>query len=207
MRIVMLAGVMLALCACDSDPGKGKEQAQVGSAAPVASVADFAAFGELKIDPSSTIAFVGANPTNKHNGGFKSFTGAVKLADGKAEGGAVAVEIDMNSVFTDDEDLTTHLKSKDFYQVDKFAKSSFVSTKVAAGGAGGATHTITGNLTVKNKMRSISFPATVKLDGNTVTVTADFAINRKDFEIDYGGAADALIQDNVAIKLNVIAKK
>jgi polyisoprenoid-binding protein YceI len=203
----MMGALVSALCACDSDPGKGKEKAQVGSAVPVASVMNYAAFGDFKIDASSKIEFVGANPTTKHPGGFTKFTGSVKLKDGKAEGGAVAIEIDMKSVFSDDEDMTKHLKSEDFYEVEKFATSTFVSTKIVAGGAGDATHTITGNMTVKGKKQSISFPATVKLDGGTVNVSADFAINRKDFGIDYGGAADALIQDNVAIKLTVVAKK
>ena len=195
------------LAACDTDPGKGKDKATVGSAAPVASVKDFAAFGDHQFDASSKIEFVGANPTSKHLGGFKKLVGSLKLADGKAEGGSVAVQIDMKSVFSDDDDLTKHLKSKDFYEVDKYPTSSFVSTKVATGGSSGATHSITGNLTIKEKMQSITFPATVKIDGGTVTVTADFAINRKDFSIDYAGAADALIQDNVAIKLNIVAKK
>ena len=167
--IRFLVGLVAAslLVACDSDPGKGKAKAQVGSAAPAASVGDVTSVGAYKIDASSKVEFVGANPTTKHPGGFKKFKGSVKLEGDKVEQGSVAIEIDMTSVFTDDEELTTHLKSKDFYEVEKFPTAKFVSTKVEKGGSDGATHTITGNLTIKEKTKSISFPAKVKVEGAT----------------------------------------
>lgn len=202
----LVAALALACAACDEDPGKGKSQAQVGSAQPVASV-DAAAFGTWKIAPDSKLAFVGANVTTKHNGGFKKLVGGINLADGKAAGGAVVVEIEMSSVFTDDEELTTHLKSGDFFDAATHPNASFVSTNVVAGGSDGATHTVTGNLTLRGETRSISFPATIDVGADTVTVKAEFAINRMDFKVSYKGAADDLIRESVAIALSLTARK
>jgi len=55
--------------------------------------------------------------------------------------------------------------------------------------------------------KSISFPATIKVRGDTVDVDAEFAINRKDFGIVYPGMPDDLIRDDVLLKLQLRAKK
>ena len=71
-------------------------------------------------------------------GGFKQFSGTIDLVNNKPEDSKVSVEIDMNSLFTDTEDLTKHLKTADFFDVEKYPKSSFVSTKIVADTAKGA---------------------------------------------------------------------
>jgi polyisoprenoid-binding protein YceI len=156
---------------------------------------------------SSKVAFVGAKVTGKHDGSFGKFTGKVDLADGKIEGSLVSVEIDTASVSADDEKLTGHLKSPDFFDVAKYPTAAFVSTQIKAGGAEGATHTITGNLTLHGVQKSISFPAKIELTDDAVTASADFAINRKDFGVVYKGMPDNLIKDDVIIKLSIKASR
>ena len=118
-----------------------------------------------------------------------------------ATGGTIA------SVATDQEKLDGHLKSPDFFDVAKFPKATFESTKIVKGGDNGATHTVTGNLTLHGVTKSIVFPAKIAIAGDTVTVDADFGINRKDFGIVYPGKADDLIKDEVLMKLAIKAKK
>ena len=71
----------------------------------------------------------------------------------------------MDSIWTDTEKLTGHLKSADFFDVAKFPKSTFESTEIKAGSsdakAKDATHTVTGNLTLHGVTRSIQFPAKI----------------------------------------------
>ena len=55
--------------------------------------------------------------------------------------------------------------------------------------------------------RAITFPATIGVSANEVTVNAEFAINRKDFGIVYPGKPDDLIADDVALKFEIHAKK
>jgi hypothetical protein len=51
--------------------------------------------------------------------------------------------------------------------------------------------------------KSISFPATIQVAPTSVSVNAEFAINRKDFNLIYPGKADDLIKDGVVIKLSL----
>jgi polyisoprenoid-binding protein YceI len=207
---------LLAVAGCD-DPAKGKAKATTGEAvtastttanAAPASVTETAALKTYAFDPtSSKVSWTGSKVTGKHEGGFKAFTGTIKAPDGALEKGSVNVDIDTKSLFADNEKLTGHLMSKEFFEVEAFPKATFASTKVDKGGANGATHTITGNLTLHGVTKSVSFPATVKVEGDAVSVASEFAINRKDFGLNYPGKADDLIRDEVVIKLDIKGKK
>src|SRR6188472_1009454 len=69
--------------------------------------------------PASQVNFVGSKVTGSHPGGFKSFTGYFTIKDGAPVGDDHKVVIDMKSTFTDAEKLTGHLKSPDFFDVEK----------------------------------------------------------------------------------------
>lgn len=205
-RILWGSLLILAVAACD-DPTEGKTRAEVTSATPTATTtAAPAAAGaryELASD-ASKLEWVGSKVTGSHDGGFKSFTANVQLPeDGSIEGGTVEVEIDTDSIFSDDDKLTNHLKSGDFFEVEKFPKASFKSTKIDKGGADGASHTVRGNLTLHGETKGISFPASIAKDGDAITVKSEFVINRKDFGIVYKGKPDDLIKDDVVIKLDL----
>lgn len=198
---------LLIAAGCDNDPGKGK--AKAAASAPVAAPAAAPA-GAVKHSFSaadSKLEFIGAKVTGSHDGSFKEFTGSVDLVEGDLTKSSVNVEIKMASLAIEPEKLAGHLKTGDFFDVEKFPTAKFVSTSVKAGGDNGASHTVTGNLTMRGTEKSISFPATIKVEGDTVSVNAEFAINRKDFGIVYPGKPDDLIKDEVAIKLTLAAKK
>jgi len=119
----------------------------------------------------------------------------------------VTAEIDTASLFADQEKLTGHLKSGDFFDVEKHPKARFTSTSIKTGGENGASHTVTGNLELHGVTKSISFPANIKTADGSVDVDAEFAINRKDFGLVYPGKPDDLIKDEVLIKLQIRSKK
>ena len=163
----------------------------------------------LVITPeNSKVSFTGSKVTGKHDGGFNKFTGSINLVNDKAEDSSVAVEIEMSSVYTDADGLTKHLQSGDFFEVSKFPNASFKSTKVEPDTAKGAgNYIITGDLTLHGVTKSITFPATITVTDNMVSVNAEFSINRKDFNILYTGKADDLIRDDVVIKLDLKAPR
>jgi polyisoprenoid-binding protein YceI len=207
-RIVLattLAGIGLLTFAC-ANPAANKPKASVGNAAPESSPA--AGPGEkLNISPAnSKVDFVAAKVTRSHNGSFKQFTGTINLVNNSAENSQVTIEIEANSVETDEPDLTKHLQTPDFFDVAKFPKASFVSTKIEPITSGG-THNITGNFELHGIKKAITFPATIQVTPDNVTVNAEFAINRKDWGLTYPGKADDLIRDGVVIKLNVSAPR
>lgn len=157
---------------------------------------------------SSKVDFTGSKVTGKHDGGFKQFTGAIDLVNNKAEESQVAIDIDMKSVFTDADGLTAHLQKEDFFAIEKFPKSSFVSTKIVADTAKGAdNYTVTGDLEMRGVKKSITFPAKIAISPAEVTVNSEFSINRKDFGIAYAGKADDLIRDDVVLKLDMKAPR
>lgn len=153
---------------------------------------------------NSKVEFTGSKVTGKHDGGFKAFTGTIDLVNAKPEESSVTVDIDMQSVFVDDEKLAGHLKSADFFDVEKFPKSNFTSTKIVADAAKGAgNYTVTGDFDLHGQKKTISFPAKITVTDSDVAVEAEFSINRKDFGIVYAGKADDLIRDDVVIRLNL----
>lgn len=117
------------------------------------------------------------------------------------------MEIDTTSIETDEPDLTKHLQTPDFFDVAKYPQAKFVSTAIKSGGDKGATHTVTGNLTLHGVTKSITFPATITVTPQAITVDSTFSINRKDFGINYTGAANNLIRDEVVLTLKVRAVK
>ncbi|HYX27271.1 MAG TPA: YceI family protein, partial [Pyrinomonadaceae bacterium] len=129
----------------------------------------------------------------------------IDLLNGDPLQSVVSIAIDTASVFTDTPDLTKHLQTPDFFDVAKFPKANFVSTKIEpiTGGANGATHTVTGNFDFHGIKKSISFPAMIQVGPDAVSVNAEFAINRKDFGLVYPGKADDLIRDEVLMKLTL----
>ena len=132
---------------------------------------------------------------------------SVDLINNSAEQSVVSINIDTASVTTDDDQLTGHLKTADFFDVAKYPKATFVSTRIEPNTANGATHTITGNFDLHGVKKSISFPATIQVSPDSVSANAEFSINRKDFGINYPGKADDLIRDGVVIKLTIRAPR
>jgi len=193
-------------CACNNDPAKGKTQATVTSAtAPVTAPAS--AVNYAFSNDGSTLEFVGAKVSAKHEGSFKAFRGTIGLVDSDPSKSTVNAEIDIASLAIEPAKLAGHLKSPDFFDAEKFPKGKFVSTAIKAGGENGASHTVSGNLELHGVSKGITFPAKIKVEPGQVSVDAEFAINRKDFSIVYPGMPDDLIKDDVLIKLSLHAKK
>lgn len=158
----------------------------------------------LALTPENTkIQFVGTKPEGKHDGGFNSFAGSIDLPDDLSKA-SVKVEIDADSLYSDQNKLTAHLKSPDFFDIKKFPKATFVSTKITENKAGGATHTITGDLTLHGQTKEVSIPAKVEKSADGLRLTTSFKINRQDFGMKYGPGK---IHDDVAITVNVDAKR
>ncbi len=189
-----------------SNPAANKPAATVGNAAQETNSPKPASTETLAITPeNSKIEFTASKVTRSHHGSFKQFSGSIGLADNPANS-SVTIDIESASVVVDDPDLTAHLKTPDFFDVAKFPKANFSSTKIDP--AGGDNYTVTGNFELHGVKKSISFPATIKVTADNVAVDAEFAINRKDFAIVYAGKADDLIRDQVVIKLNLnVARK
>jgi polyisoprenoid-binding protein YceI len=209
----LVIAALLAVGAAACDEKSAPPQATVapatstgGAATPAAPTATEGA--TYVIEPAtSKVEWTGAKITAHHDGSFASFKGAIVVPGGKAESAKIHLDIDTPSLTTQPDKLVGHLKSPDFFDVEKFPKATFDSTAITAGGASGATHTVTGNLTLHGVTKSVTFPATVTLTPGKVSAKADFSLMRKDWNLVYPGMPNDLIKDDVAIHLTIDAPK
>ena len=198
-----LAFALLVLTAGCADPAADAPDAVVEepAAAPAPAAEETVDAEVYALSEDSTIGFVGSKVTGSHEGGFKSFTGTVSVAGGMPEGSSVEVTIDTTSMWSDNDKLTGHLKSADFFDVENHPTATFESTAIAANDDG--TYTLTGNLELRGITKQISFPATIQVSENGFSATAEFALNRMDFDIKYPGKPDDLIREEVLVKLDL----
>jgi polyisoprenoid-binding protein YceI len=204
--VVTIFAALLWVSACH-DPAADKSKAVTGEAASVASSPATARGQKYLITPqNSKIEFTASKVTGSHNGSFGDFSGEVDF-NGTPEQSQVNIKIKSESITTDTPDLTKHLKTADFFDVAKYPEAQFVSTAIKAGGEKGASHTVTGNLTMHGVTKSVTFPATITVTPDAATVESTFSINRKDFNLNYPGAPDNAIRDNVVLTLHVRATK
>lgn len=156
------------------------------------------------IKEKSSIKFTAAKVTRDHKGEFKNFDGWIEYAGGKPT--QISFDIDTASIVTDTEKLTGHLKTPDFFDVAKYPKATFTSTKLseaASSTPGGTTHMLTGTLDLHGIKKEITIPVKAEQTAEGVHATSDFTINRQDWGIAYKGMPDDLIKDDVLIKLDL----
>jgi len=189
---------IVALVGCAADPAADKPDAEVSEAQPVTEPAESGT--TLSFSEDSTITWVGSKVTGRHEGGFHVFDGEINLVDDDPTASSVSVTIDTTSLWSDEDRLTGHLKSADFFDVETFPTATFTSTSIDATESG---YTVTGNLDLHGVEKSISFPAEIEVAATEVTVKASFAIKRFDFGVVYPGKTDDLIRDEVAITLDL----
>jgi polyisoprenoid-binding protein YceI len=212
--VVAIGMVSLASVGCD-DPAKGKSKATTTdtgatatSQAAVTTANAAQSTSKYSFDQTtSKVQWTGSKVTGKHDGSFAAFKGTVDVVDGAPEKSKVDVQIDTDSLTTDIEKLTGHLKSPAFFDVKAQPKATFVSKEIKKGGDKGATNTVTGDLTIKGITKSVTFPAAISVAGDAANVDAEFTINRRDFSLNYPGMPNDLIRDDVVVKLTIRAKK
>ncbi len=142
-------------------------------------------------------------------GYFRDFTGTINYNTDVTKS-SVEFTAKMTSVDTGVEGRDKHLRSADFFEVEKFPEMTFKSTKVEKSGN---QWMITGNLTMKGVTKQVSFPFNIAgfLPGERGTrmgATAETTINRKDFGVNYGNTlpnGTAQLSDDVKIVLNIEA--
>lgn len=204
-HLLALLPVPLFFASC-GNPADETESATVTDAVEVtdSDVAPSETAITYTLQPESEIKFVGSKVTGSHDGGFKTFTGSFTVADGQLVGTGHQVVIEMDSIWSDNDNLTGHLKNEDFFDVDKHPTSTFVLTGLNATDEAGK-YNVSGNFTLIGNTRNLTFPATATVDGEKVSIHAKFDINRKDWGVVYAGKQDDLIRDEVVVELKLVA--
>lgn len=204
--ILIASALALFAQACDN-PAREKTELTVREAQSAPAEAPARGGVRYAFDArTSKVSWVGSKVTGSHDGGFGRFSGTVDLVAGKPEKSSVRVELDATSLYSDNPKLTKHLKSADFFDVERYPKVVFTSTAIAPA-SGDATHQITGNLELHGVEKSVTFPAKLRATQASVEGDAEFTFNRRDFGIDYAGMANDLIRDEVVVRLQIRAQR
>lgn len=151
--------------------------------------------------------------STSHFGTIKFESGDVTVKDGKLESGKFVA--DMNSLTSvdlkDDAEqlakLNGHLKSGDFFEVEKFPTASFEITKVAPATGGDYNTLLDGNLTIKGITKPVQFKANVSVKDGVVSVaTEPKDIKREEFGVKFQAPAEnGVLKDEVTLQINVKA--
>ena len=165
------------------------------------------------IDPAHSIAEFKVKHMMIGNvkGRFSKISGALFLDESDLANSRVEAAIEAASIFTGDEQRDAHLKSADFFDVEKFPTLHFKSSGI--GSAGDGKVSVEGDLNIHGTTRKVRFVVegpslpTKDLWGSTrVAVSASAKINRKDFGMTWNAALESggvLVGDEVTIALDV----
>ena len=154
------------------------------------------------VDESSKVEFKTKNFGFNVGGSFKGLKGSIEFDAANYAAAKFDVSIDASTINTDNGMRDNHLREESYFDVKKYPRIRFVSTKVTASNRAG-TLFIFGNLVIKGETKEISFPfIAAPIDGG-YEFKGGFKINRRDFKV--GGSST--ISDNVIIDLDITAKK
>lgn len=169
----------------------------------------------------SSIRWKAKKVGGEHIGIVKVANGQLNVDGAKIMGGTFVADmksmrdVDKGESNPFNERLVNHLKSDDFFSVEKHPTSTFKITSaksIKGAKAGEPNYTIGGDLMIKGTTRPQTFPAVVTISGDAVQATASFMVNRLDYDIKYraaiiGTAADKIIDDTFLLDLKIVANK
>jgi polyisoprenoid-binding protein YceI len=204
---------------CQNDPKA--DQAQTGEAQQVTATVGGTAY---KADlAQSRVEWTGTKPIGQHHGSMNLKDGSLTVDNGTITGGNFIIDMSTLKVLDKDTAGTTklagHLSSADFFDVTKYPTATFELTSLKPGTdsasakdlvAKDATHTVTGNLTLKGVTKSVTFPAKLAVNDAMATADANFNIDRTQWGLVYGNdqsLGDKFIRPTVNIQLHLVANK
>ncbi|MBC6994489.1 YceI family protein [Neolewinella lacunae] len=171
----------------------------------------------VKVDPAaSVVTWKGYKVTGEHTGTIKVQDGQFEFNDGQLTGGSFTIA--MNSITCTDlqggaaDKLVGHLKSADFFGVEKFPAATFKITKVVSRGTPG-DYRVTGDLTIKETTKEVRFNANVTENAGSYVATADLKLDRSDFDVRYGSGSffdnlgDKTIYDEFDLNIKLVTEK
>jgi polyisoprenoid-binding protein YceI len=168
-----------------------------------------------QIDPSHTLAEFSVRHMMFTNvrGRFNAVKGTIVDVADDPTLSSVEVEIDSSTIVTGDEKRDTHLRSADFFDVEKFPAITFKSTRIEGSRE---NFSMTGDLTIHGLTRPVTLDVTYNGEGTSpwgktvAGFTAEGKLNRKDYDLNWNVALESggwLVSDQIKLTLEVEAIK
>ncbi|HEY2126806.1 MAG TPA: YceI family protein [Streptosporangiaceae bacterium] len=168
--------------------------------------------GTWEIDPvHSEVGFIARHMmVSKVRGRFTQFSGEFVTADNPLQS-SVTATIDLTSIQTGNEQRDQHIRSADFFEVDKYKTMTYRSTGLRAAGD---HYVLDGELTLKDVTKEV--PLTLELNGfgpdpfggTRAGFTATGEINRRDFGVNFSAPMETggvVVSDKIALQLEIEA--
>ena len=147
----------------------------------------------------------------KVRGRFTDFEGTIQFDEANPSASSVAFSIKATSIDTSEADRDKHLRSADFFDVEKYPTISFKSAKVSGSGA---QLSVTGSLTIHGVSKDVTLPVSY-LGGakdpwgnQRAGFETEVTINRKDYGLAWNAPLEAggfLVGDEVKVNLSIQA--
>jgi polyisoprenoid-binding protein YceI len=145
-------------------------------------------------------------------GHFNVLSGVLEIDEAHPESSSVEAQVETTSIDTRDTNRDGHLRSADFFDVDKYPVITFKSTKIES--KGDNNYKVVGNLDLHGVTKEVTFDADYSgqakdpFGNQRAGLSARTTINRKDFGLNWNAALEAggfLVSDNVKIELDLSA--
>ena len=226
--LYLVAILFFLFTACTSAPESDEAKTSEAKA-----VSDSATGETLVVDTTaSKVEWVATKVSGYHTGTIHLKKGELQVTGGNITGGNFTM--DMNSIVVSgpkgsdpkgNAKLLGHLKSPDFFEVDKNPEATFVITgvqpftgivkdttdprqeEISEYKVQNPTHTVSGNLTIKGTTKNIEFPARITVNDNSAESIAKFNIDRTQWNIVYPGKPDDLIRNEIHFGIALKASK
>jgi len=163
------------------------------------------AFGQnyTPTDAGSKVRFVIKNFGINTGGTFEGLTGTIIFDPANLANASFNVSVDAKTVDTDVEARDNHLRKEEYFDVEKYPKLSFRSTKITTTNKEGYLYMF-GVITIKNISKEISFPFRQTSKDGGILFDGEFKLNRLDFGV---GGKSFSMSDELNVELSIFAKK
>ena len=173
--------------------------------------------GTYDIDPAhSALEFAAKHAmVTTVRGRFSDFEGVLRLDGTNPENSSAEVRIRVGSLDSRSDQRDEHLRSADFFDVEKHPEITFTSTRAARGKRDGQ-YVLWGDLTIRGVSREVQLDleytgtAVDPWGGTRVGFEGETTVNRKEWGLNWNVALEAggiLVSEKVKLKLDVAAVK
>ena len=166
---------------------------------------------KLTADSEKTkLVWLGEKVTGQHTGTINLQSGSLNYQDNKIISGEFVINMASLKDSEANDHLEGHLKSEDFFSVEKFPTANLVLTGSTSFEKG--TAVVTGTLTIKGVTNPIEFKATTQKKDDGTWFFAYITIDRTKYNIRYGSGSffdnlgDKVIYDEFKLKVNLLVK-
>jgi polyisoprenoid-binding protein YceI len=172
---------------------------------------DAGAQKKLNADVENTkLLWQGEKVTGRHNGTINLQSGWLNWMENKITSGEFSIDMTSLKDSESNERLEGHLKSEDFFGVDKFPVAKLIINKSSAFERG--TGVVSGDLTIKGITNPIEFKAVMQKKDDGVWFFANIVVDRTKYNVRYGSGSffdnlgDKTIYDEFILKVNLLVK-